>query len=100
MLKGSCENMTQLDLAGGDSKQKKKSAALAAKRRADGSRKRRADGSRKRRANGPPKPGTPPEESVAQVEPPLPPSVSRLERTRRLILAALRVWELRWHIRD
>ena len=30
----------------------------------------------------------------------LPPPVGRLERTRRLILAALRVWELRRKIHD
>lgn len=92
MLRGSCETMPQLNLAGGDPKQKKKSAASAHKRRGNGSRKRRANGPRKR--------ANPPAENMAQAEQPIPPTVGRLERTRRLILAALRVWELRWHIRD
>ena len=92
MLKGSGENMTPLDLAGGGPGQKKKSASGASKPRAQRLRKRGANGPRKRNA--------PPEENVAPVEPPLPPPVGRLERTRRLFLAALRVWELRRHIRD
>lgn len=40
--------------------------------------------------------------AAAPVEDPaaLPPPFGRLERTRRLILAALRVWELKRRIRD
>jgi hypothetical protein len=85
MLKGSCENMTQLGLAGDGPRQKKKSASPPSKRR----------------VNGPYKRGALPEKKIVQVEQSPPPaSVSRMERTRRLFLAALRVWELRRRIRD
>ena len=81
MLKGRCANMMHPDLTGSGPRQKKRSAAPASKRRPNGPRKR----------------GTPPEKKV---EPTPPAPVGRLERTRRLILAALRLWELRRHIRD
>lgn len=55
------------------------------------SRKKPASRSRKERPNGTRKPAVRPEEDV----PTAPPSVGRMERTRRLILAALRVWELK-----
>jgi hypothetical protein len=76
--------MKQLDLAEGDSGQKKKSGSPASRRRANGPRQRAIR----------------PEKKIAQVEPPLPAPVGRMERTRRLFLAALRVWELKRRVRD
>jgi hypothetical protein len=37
---------------------------------------------------------------TSQEEPPAPGPVGRLERTRRLLLAALRVWELKRRVRE
>ncbi len=67
--------MPQLDSAKGRPRKKSKSASR----------------DRKQRANTERKP------VVAPVEDPAipPPPVGRMERTRRLILAALRVWELK-----
>ena len=67
--------MPQLDSAQGRSRKKGKTASRG----------------RKQRDNSPRKP------AVAPVEDPAipPPPVGRMERTRRLILAALRVWELK-----
>jgi hypothetical protein len=100
MLKGCPDNMTPPDVAGGNPRQKKKFASRAAKRRAQRPRKRGATGPRRSGTNGTRKPDISLEEKVAVVEPPLSPPVGRLERTRRLVLAAVRVWELRWRIRD
>jgi hypothetical protein len=81
---GSCEDMKQLDHAGGSPMQNKKICLAEVEAPRERTRKR----------------DVPPEPKVAQTEPsPLAP-VSRQERTRRLILAALRVWELKWRIRD
>jgi hypothetical protein len=72
--------MARIDSARGNPKRKKNSAA------------RRATA----RANAVRKSDVAPMEEAA----PLAPPVGRLERTRRLILAALRVWELKRKIRD
>ena len=76
--------MTQLELTGSDLKQKKRSVSSVSQSRTHRSRKR----------------GALPEEKVAAVEPLLEESVGPLERTKRLLLAALRVWELKRRIRD
>lgn len=75
--------MAQLDPTGGKSTQKKKSSATEQKRRAKKLRKPNAFAAK----------------PVAESEAPAP-KVGRLERTRRLLLAALRVWELKRRIRD
>ncbi len=72
--------MPQVHPARGNRKRKRRLASRRARERDNGARKR----------------------TVAPVEDatPSPPPVGRLERTRRLILAALRVWELKRKIRD
>lgn len=72
--------MARIESARGNSKRKKKHASRGATARVNGIRKGE----------------TAPEEAEATVAPP----VGRLERTRRLILAALRVWELKRKIHD
>jgi len=62
--------------------------------------KKRSASPESNRANGPKKHGAAPESKVVETEPSSPASVSRLERTRRLLLAAVRVWELKRRIRD
>ena len=74
--------MAQLDPTGGKQKQKKKSASAP-----------------KRRAGRPRKSKAPIAKAAAEEETPTP-TVGRLERTRRLLLAALKVWELKRRIRD
>jgi len=75
--------MPQLDSSGSGLGKKKKSASPGSNR-----------------ANGPQKHGAAQESKLAKTEPSSPASVSRLERTRRLLLAAVRVWELKRRIRD
>jgi hypothetical protein len=70
--------MAALDPAGGKSKQKKKSAVSKRRQRAGGQRKSKAPAGQKI---------VPKEPSAI--------AVGRMERTRRLLLAALRVWELK-----
>ena len=71
-------NMAALDPTGGKSKQKKKSAVSKRSHRAGRTRKAKAPSGNKL---GPKEPS-----AIA---------VGRMERTRRLLLAALRVWELK-----
>jgi len=72
--------MPHLHPAGGNKKRKKRIAARKAQERVNGARTRAA---------------------VAKAEAQAGPApAGRLERTRRLILAALRVWELKRKIRD
>jgi len=75
--------MPQLDSSGSGLGKKKKSGSPGSNR-----------------ANGPPKFGAAPKSKVDKTEPSSPAPVSRLERTRRLLLAAIRVWELKRRIRD
>jgi len=72
--------MARIDSARANSRKKKKHAARGTAARPNGTRK------------GDSGPVEPAPEAVAPT--------SRLERTRRLILAALRVWELKRKIRD
>ena len=72
--------MARIDSARSNSKRKKKHAARGATSRVNGA----------RTSHGPP----------AKEEEPVAPPVGRLERTRRLIMAALRVWELKRKIHD
>jgi hypothetical protein len=76
--------MPQLDSSRGGLGKKKKSASPGSKRR----------------AKGPQVHGVPLESKIDQTEPSLPTRGGKLERTRRLLLAALRVWELKRRIRD
>ena len=69
--------MPQFDSSGGRLGKKKKSASPGSNRR----------------EIGPQKHGAPPEPKIDQAEPPSPVPVSRLGRTRRLLLAALKVWD-------
>jgi hypothetical protein len=46
------------------------------------------------------RPASAEKESAAPEATPSPEAVGRLERTRRLLLAALRVWELKRRVRD
>ena len=84
MLNDISDHMTDPPSAGGAPKGKKKSAPSGSKRRGNGSRKH----------------GAGPDSKVDQTEPLSPDPVSRLERTRRLLLAALRLWELKRRTRD
>ncbi len=70
--------MAELDPTGGKPRQKKKSAPQKPKRSASGAPVRKAPAVKKGAAT--------PEQPVA---------MGRMERTRRLLLAALRVWELK-----
>jgi hypothetical protein len=78
--------MAAIDPAGSGPKQKKKSASARSKRRRSSSRKSAARPEK-----------TPPEEDKSADAQP---TVSRMERTRRLLLAALRVWELKRRVRE
>ena len=78
--------MAAIDPAGSGSKQKKKSASARSKRRPP-PRKRSA------REGKTVAPAVPPTETPSA-------PVSRMERTRRLLLAALRVWELKRRVRE
>jgi hypothetical protein len=71
--------MAALNPTGGKSRQKKKSAPAKPKRRAPKARIRKAPAVKK--------PTDVPEQSSAVM--------GRMERTRRLLMAALRVWELK-----
>jgi hypothetical protein len=71
--------MAALDPTGGKSKQKKKKSAVS---------------KRRQRAGGPRKPKAPVGNKLVPKEPSAI-AVGRMERTRRLLLAALRVWELK-----
>lgn len=75
--------MARSESAPGNTKKKRKSASQGAAAR----------------ANATPKREVPPAAETAET-PPFVRPVGRLERTRRLILAALRVWELKRKIRD
>ena len=77
-------HMAEPDPIGGKRRPKRKSAALTPERGANGSR----------------KPRTPAGNNVVPPNEPPPPVVTRMERTRRLLLAALRVWELKRRPRD
>ena len=81
---GSTNAVRQLESSGGRLGKKKKSASPGSNRR----------------EIGPQKHGAPPEPKIDQAEPLSPAPVSRIERTRRLLLAALKVWELKQRIRD
>ena len=70
--------MAELDPTGGKPRQKKKSAPKKPKHRASGAPRREATAVKKAAA--------PPEQPVV---------MGRMERTRRLLLAALRVWKLK-----
>jgi hypothetical protein len=72
--------MSHLHPAGDNRKRKKRIASRKAQQRANSARKRHAEAQ---------------EEALAAAAP-----AGRLERTRRLILAALRVWELKRKIHD
>jgi hypothetical protein len=72
--------MAKVDSTPGKTRPRKKAAS---KRRSKGARRRRLATSKKDASGG------------SQ-----PASVGRLERTRRLLLAALRVWELKRRLRD
>jgi len=73
--------MPQADSSRANPKRKRKLASRGSKSRAKDARKREVM-------------------PTVETSPPLLPPVGRLERTRRLILAALRVWELKRRIRD
>jgi hypothetical protein len=75
--------MAAIDPTGGKSKQKKKSAVSK----------------RRHRAGGPRKPKAPAGNKVVPKQPSAI-TVGRMERTRRLLLAALRVWELKQRPKD
>jgi len=75
--------MPELDSSGSSLGKKKKSASPGSNR-----------------ANGPQKHGIARESKVDKSGASSPAPVSRLERTRRLLHAALRVWELKRRIRD
>lgn len=77
--KGSHGTMPHLHPAGGNKKRKKRIASRKAQQRSNAAGKRAA---------------------AAAQEASAPSPAGRLERTRRLILAALRVWELKRKIRD
>ena len=72
--------MPKTDSARGNPKRKRKFAARGSVPRTNGTRK--------------------PDVAPVAAAPASSPPVGRLERTRRLILAALRVWELKRKIRD
>ncbi len=72
-------NMAALNSTGGKSKQKKKSAPKKPRRRSNGTPRQKAPALKK--------PVPPAKEQ--------PITMGRMERTRRLLLAALRVWELK-----
>ena len=72
-------NMPELNPTGGKSNQQKKSAPKKTRRRSSGAPKQKAPALKK--------PGPPVKEG--------PVVMGRMERTRRLLLAALRVWELK-----
>jgi hypothetical protein len=74
--------MAKADSTPGKTRSRKKGAP---KRRAKAVRRRRLAAAKKDMASDPESP---------------PASVGRLERTRRLLLAALRVWELKRRLRD
>ncbi len=78
--------MARLNPGAGKSKQKKKSDLPAPRRRASKNRKPKAE--------------EPPEKEVPNEGESAPPTVGRMERTRRLLLAALHVWELKRRVRD
>lgn len=79
--------MARLNSGAGKSKRKKKSALPTPRSRAAGK-------TRKTKTRAAAEKAAPNEDEPAQ------PSVGRMERTRRLLLAALHVWELKRRVRD